>query len=76
MTPHVKLRAEASRTTDPQRSAIESLAKELGVPVEQVERVYRAQVRAVETGARIKNFVPVIVASRVRSELRRQRRSA
>jgi hypothetical protein len=76
MTPHVKLKAEASRMADPPRTALESLAQELNVPVDEVERVYRAQVRAVEAGARIKNFVPVIVASRVRSELRKQRRSA
>jgi hypothetical protein len=53
---------------------MESLARELNVPVDEVERVYRAEARAVEAGARIKNFVPVIIASRVRSELRRQQR--
>jgi hypothetical protein len=76
MTPNVKLKAEAYRSIDPPRKAIESLAQELNVPVEQVERVYRAQARAVDAGARIKNFVPVIVASRVRSEIRRQQRSS
>jgi len=74
MTPHVKLRAETHRALDPPRTAMESLARELNVPVDEVERVYRAEARAVEAGARIKNFVPVIIASRVRSELRRQQR--
>lgn len=76
MTPIVKLKAELPRAADAPRAALESLAQELGVPFEQVERVYREESRAVEAGARIRNFVPVIVASRVRSELRRQQRSS
>jgi len=74
MTPNVKPKAEADRALDPPRTAMESLALELDLPVEEVERVYRAEARAVEAGARIKSFVPVIVARRVRSELRRQQR--
>jgi hypothetical protein len=74
VTPNVKSKAEATRAFDPPRTAMESLALELDLPVEEVERVYRAEARAVEADARIKNFVPVIVARRVRSELRRQQR--
>jgi hypothetical protein len=76
MTPNVKLKAQTDPVEDSSRLAMESLAQELDVPLEQVERVYRAETRAVEAGARIRNFVPVIVAGRVRSSLRKQRRSS
>jgi hypothetical protein len=54
------------------RSAMESLARELRVPLEQVEEACRREAEALEPDARIKNFVPVLVTSRVRSELRRR----
>ena len=56
------------------RAAMESLARELSVPVEQVEKACRREAEAIEADARIKNFVPVLVTSRVRSELRRRQR--
>lgn len=56
------------------RAAMESLARELSVPVEQVEKACRRETAAIEADARIKSFVPVLVTSRVRSELRRQQR--
>lgn len=58
------------------RAAMESLARELSVPVEQVEKACRRETAAIDADARIKNFVPVLVTSRVRSELRRQQRKA
>ena len=54
------------------RAAMESLARELSVPVEQVEKACRREAEAIEADARIKSFVPVLVTSRVRSELRRR----
>jgi hypothetical protein len=56
------------------QAALESLALELGVPLEQVERVYRKEASTLEATARIKHFVPVLVASHVRNALRRQQR--
>ena len=53
---------------------MESLARELSVPVEQVEKACRREAEAIEAAARIKSFVPVLVTSRVRSELRRRQR--
>lgn len=64
----------AGQVTDSPRAAVEALAHELCIPLEQVESVYRKQAAAIEASARIKNFVPLIVASRVRSELKRQQR--
>ena len=58
------------------RAAVDALARELNLPVEQVERVYAAEASRIEAGARITTFVSVIVAGRVRSELRRQQRTA
>jgi len=65
-------RTGAGHTTRPQHAVVESLARELNMPFEQVERVYTEQVRQIEATARIKTFVGVIVASRVRAELRQQ----
>lgn len=56
------------------RAAMESIARELSVPVDQVERACRREAAAIEADARIKSFVPVLVTSRVRSELRRRQR--
>ena len=56
------------------RAVMESLARELSVPVEQVEKACRREAEAIEADARIKSFVPVLVTSRVRSELRRRQR--
>jgi hypothetical protein len=56
------------------RTAMESLARELRVPIEQVEKACRREAAAIEADARIKSFVPVLVTSRVRSELRRRQR--
>ncbi len=58
------------------RAAMESLARELSVPLEQVEEACRREAEALESDARIKNFVPVLVTSRVRSELRRRQHRA
>ncbi len=66
-------RTGAGHATRPQHAAVESLARELNLPFEQVERVYIEQVRQIEATARIKTFVGVIVANRVRAELRQQR---
>lgn len=48
------------------------LARELKMPFEQVERVYLEEASRIEAAARIKSFLPVLLASRVRAELRRQ----
>jgi hypothetical protein len=57
-------------------AAMESLARELSVPLHLVEQACRRETAAIERDARIKHFVPVLVASRVRSELRRRQRGA
>lgn len=63
----------ATGSTD---AVIDSLARELELPFEQVERVFNEEACKIEATARIKTYVGVIVASRVRTELRRQRRAA
>lgn len=59
-------------TTGVSQAAMESLARELDVPVEHVEQACERQAQALHAGARIKKFVGVLVTARVRSELRRQ----
>jgi len=60
---------------DAQRSALASLVQKLDLPVDHVERVSCGHSAQVESGARIKTFVPIVVAGRLRAELRRQRRA-
>jgi hypothetical protein len=55
-------------------AVIDSLARELHLPFEQVERIFNEEARKIEATARIKTFVGVIVASRVRAELRQEQR--
>ena len=55
---------------------IGSLARELDLPFEQVGRVFNEEAARIEATARIKTFVGVIVASRVRAALRQQRATA
>lgn len=64
------------RAGEVSRAAMESLARELRVPLDQVEKACRREAAAIEADARIKSFVPVLVTSRVRSELRRRQRDA
>jgi hypothetical protein len=53
-------------------AAMESLARELGVTLEQVETVFRREIERLGAQARIKSFLPVLVTRQVRSEFRRQ----
>jgi len=71
----VDQRTENRVTTDSTHPIVLSLARELDLPPEHVARVYRDEASRIEAGARIKTFVSVIVASRVRAELRRQQSS-
>jgi hypothetical protein len=61
--------------TPSETAVIDSLARELVLPFEQVERAFNEEARKIEATARIKTFVGVIVASRVRAELRQQQRA-
>ena len=47
-----------------------ALARELDLPVEEVALVYAQEAIHVDAEARIRTFVPVLVASRVRVRLR------
>jgi len=51
-------------------AAIESLAQESAMPVEQVAELYRVECAQLELVARIKTYVPVIASRRVRIQLR------
>lgn len=54
-------------------AVIDALAKELQIPVERVSGAYFEEISRLESGARIKTFVPVLAVGRVRNELRRRR---
>ena len=67
--------ARTPQASGPHRSVIDSLARELQLPAEEVETVYLEQVRKLEGGARIKTFVSVLAAGSARAQLRRRPRS-
>lgn len=67
--------AKSGHATAADRAAVDALARELNLPVERVEAVYAAEASRIEADARIMTFVAVIIAGRVRSELRRQQRT-
>jgi Protein of unknown function (DUF3562). len=69
-------RADKQVTADPANAIVRSLALELDMPAEHVAHVYRAEAVKIEAEARIKTFVPIIIAGRVRAELRRQQLSS
>jgi hypothetical protein len=69
-------RAKSGNAMAADRAAVGALARELNLPVEQVEPVYAAEASRIEADARITTFVSVIIAGRVRSELRRLQRTA
>ena len=52
------------------RAVIDTLARELDLPAEQVERVYVEEIKRLDADARIKSFVTVLAAGRVRTVLR------
>lgn len=54
-------------------AVIDTLAKELQLPVDEVTGVYFDEISRLEAEARIRTFVPVLAVNRVRNELRRRR---
>jgi hypothetical protein len=56
-------------------AVIDALASELRLPVEQVTGAYFEEIARLEADARIKTFVPVLAAGKVRSRLQRRRPS-
>ena len=56
-----------------QERAIELLAQESQVPVDEVARLYRNEWAELEDGARITGFVAILATRNVREMLRRRR---
>jgi len=69
--------AQASKATDWSKhaAAIDALARESQVPVEEVEALYRIECAHLEVAARITTYVPVIASRRVRARLRHTAKS-
>jgi len=55
---------------------IESLARETGMPVELVQKLYASERAKLERTARIKTYVPVLIHRQVKALLREQRASS
>lgn len=56
-------------------AVVDTLAKELQLPAEEVAGAYMQEVARLEESARIKTFVSVLAVGAVRSELRRRRKT-
>ena len=57
----------------PQDLAIESLAKEIDVPIDDVARLYERELARLGIGASIAHFVPIFAIRNVREMLHRRR---
>lgn len=57
------------KVTGTHRVAVDNLARDLGLPVEHVEKVYLSEMARIESGARIKTFLTVLTVGSVRSRL-------
>jgi hypothetical protein len=68
--PH-KIEPNHAHTFDPR--VVESIAREMAMPVELVSRVYREELQALASEARIGQFLQVIAGRRARLRLRQQR---
>ena len=55
-----------------QRRAIEFLARESQVPINEVARLYEDERAALEVGARITGFLPIFAIRKIRELLRRR----
>ncbi len=53
------------------RAVVDNLARDLGLPVDHVEKVYLSEMARIESGARIKTFLTVLTVGSVRSRLHR-----
>jgi len=55
------------------REAIEALANDTAMPLNEVELVYEAELASLRTWASVNDFVPLFAARRTRDRLRRRR---
>jgi hypothetical protein len=56
-----------------QETALKTLAVETKTPEEEVNRVYKAEIEQLETGAKVRTYIPAIALHRARAELHRAR---
>jgi hypothetical protein len=61
---------------DQDQEIIEEIAHECGRPIEEVQDVYVAERGKLESSARIKDYVPLLVSRRVRNLLHEDARRA
>ncbi|HVY22584.1 MAG TPA: DUF3562 domain-containing protein [Steroidobacteraceae bacterium] len=64
-----------SNGTDKHLLAMESLARETSVPIEEVESLYQIERAELEMVARITIFVPLLTAKHVRRKLQEEKRA-
>jgi uncharacterized protein (DUF2126 family) len=62
----------AGKDQDQHARAIQKLAQELGVPVEEVNRSYRETLDKLKKDAKVKAFLPVLVSRSVKERLRQR----
>ena len=53
--------------------AIDRLVQELGVPAEEVNRLYREHLEEMKKDIKVKTFLPILVSRAVKERLLRQR---
>jgi hypothetical protein len=56
--------------------AIQTLARDMGIPVEEVNQLYEQELEKLKEYARVKDFLPLIVSRRVKDLLKGKKLSA
>lgn len=64
--------AQNREAPGPDAGLVDGLAREFAVPAEVVELICREEAHRLETQGRIRTFLSVLVAGRVRADLRRR----
>ncbi|HTP04252.1 MAG TPA: DUF3562 domain-containing protein [Nitrospirota bacterium] len=63
---------EDKKEYDQHARAIQKLAQELGVPVEEVNRPYREILEVLKKEAKVRAFLPILVSRSVKERLRQR----
>jgi len=63
---------EDKKEFDQHARAIQKLAQELGVPVEEINRPYREILESLQKEAKVRAFLPILVSRSVKERLRQR----
>ncbi len=69
MTPRVGSKAKSANESKIWQRIIQRLAADLHKPETQIEAVFQSELRQLEKGSRVKNFISILAAKRVKESI-------